>query len=171
MSEEETTPSIDVEELQNVMEPQEEVLLESGHVVKVFPVGYKQLKKFSKNFGAALSMLNTLQVPKELLDSENGGAEAMNIYMKSAIPYVINNLLDVVEDTVTIEPLAGSNLPEITLDDVPHWELPPIIHAWILKSFGEKRKISPWTAVVEDLMVRFTNKKMNLQEKLDKMFS
>lgn len=71
--------------------------------------------------------------------------------MVAAFPILTGDAFDLVRQTVTIVEPAG-----LTVDDLAHWDLPPLVEAFVELNFGEERKRRPWSEALENLLRKLT---------------
>lgn len=128
---------------------------ETGVKVTVYPMGLGHLRKFSASLGDAVGILGRVDVSKDADEDA-----ILSALLPQLVPYVLTHLTELVEECVVIEP------DEITLEQLPHWDLPPIVEAWIDASFGSKKKWAPWLTAIENLVRKITGKEMDLLTKL-----
>src|SRR5262245_51647261 len=140
-------------EIERVLNPGRRVELKDfGATAVVFPIGLRHLQKFSKEIAGLVGYLATVQVKSE--EPRGLGLQ----YARAMAPFLMQNMLGLVAECVRLEP------PElkITLQDLPHWELPPIIEAWVQENFGEEKKWHPWLAAVESVIRTATGKDVRI---------
>lgn len=133
--------------------------------VKVYPLGFKHLRKFSKNITGALLALLGGDVGKGVSDPVARAALGQRL-MGQVIPYVIDNLLDLLEECVVFQ-----DGLDITMDELPHWEVAKLIEVWLTESFGEEKKWRPWVAAVENLYATATGSRKSISEIFSKASS
>jgi len=127
-------------------------LKEFGASVTVFPIGPRQLHIFAAQVGGAVSL-----IAKTCLKI---GSDPGLEYLSQMIPYVMFNMMECLESCVTVEPA------EISFEQIPHWELPKIIEAWLRINFDSEKKWLPWLAVVETIVEEAVGKKILISEKV-----
>jgi len=127
----------------------------------VYPLGFRHLKKFNEKITRVMVYLaRNVKVPAGASEDE-----VFSRVLIDAVPLVISDLLDLIEDCVTFNP------QKIKMDDLPHWDLPILIEEWLMESFGEVRKRDPWMRAIESTVVRFTGKEIKLSQILSKASS
>lgn len=112
-------------------------------VATVFPAGVKHARKL---FTRVLPILQAVGGFAKR-DGEDEKAHATRV-SADMIPLALNQAIDIISDCVVLPGKAK-------LDDLPHFDLPPIADAWIQASFGEERKWRPWLALMETTAARF----------------
>jgi len=130
-------------------------------LVTVYPLGFRHLRRFSKDVTGAVMAIVGTKVPENLKSDPAAAAAFSQRVMMQLVPYAIDNLLDLVAECVTFE------TPDVVIDDLPHYCVAPIIEAWLLESFGEEKKWRPWLATVENVYAQVTGK----QKKITEIFS
>lgn len=124
----------------------------------VYPLGFKHLRRFSKDVtGAIMAMVGT-RVPDNLKNDPVAAAAFSNRIMMQLIPYAIDNLLDLVKECVTFETKG------FEIDELPHWHVATLVEAWIIESFGEEKKWRPWIAAVENVYAQVTGTPKKISE-------
>lgn len=140
-----------------ILFPGDRVELETGVTAIVYPMGFRHIQKFSRDIGGVLMTLTQVGVKKGASEKEVGQA-----ILGHMIPYVMSNLLGLIEETIKFEPEG------IELEDIPHWELAPIVEQWVLTNFGEEKKWRPWVAAIENVVNRFSSKPISILEMVSK---
>lgn len=135
---------------EEILFPGKEIPNGLGLTITVFPVGFNQIKKFSKNILGALELIasSVKADGSELLagDKKKLGMKVL----AAAVPAVIEDLLDLVEECVTLT----KGETRVPIGKLPHWEVPPIIEAFLMENFGEESRIRPWIEAVKNIMSR-----------------
>ena len=151
----ETTNTTTKKTEEDILIPGREFAIEGtkGSII-VSPVGIVQLKKFSGTMAQLMGVISAEEVGK---DAAKGTIVAV------LMPHILSTSIDLFEDCIICK--------GITLEQVPHWEVPPMLEYWIIESFGEPKKWKPWIAMVETLVERLTGEKTNLSEELSKLSS
>lgn len=139
-----------------VLYPGVEVVLESGAVAKVFPLGFKHIRKFSTQISGALLTLMNQKIPANIAKDPAAAKAFQDAMFAKIVPYVLTNLLDLLEDCVVLE---GAKV-----EDLPHWEVAKITEVWVIESFGEEKKRRPWVAAVENIFAQVTGEKRQISE-------
>ncbi len=145
---------------EKVLHPGTEIELDNGGIAKVFPLGFRHLSKFTKEISKALAVIQNIPLKPGSKEEDINRA-----VMTAMIPYILENLLGLVAECVKIED------SDVALEDLPHWNVPPIIEAWLIESFGERKKWEPWIQALENLLERFTGKRPQILETLSNSFS
>lgn len=122
----------------------------------VYPLGFKHLRRFSREVTGALLAIVGTSVPKDL-DKDKQAAFGGRVMMQ-LIPYAIDNLLDLVKECVVFKEKG------VTIDDMPHWHVATLVELWAIESFGEEKKWRPWLAAVENVHAQVTGKKKTISE-------
>lgn len=137
------------------------------YCVYVFPFGLKHMRLFTEALGRLFEAIATTKVKKGVNEKELYGAMAA-----VALPHLMGDLLGLVAATTIIcKDDVESRKPkliETQMDELPHWELPPIIEAWIDLNLGEEEKRRPWIRAIENAVARITNKPFSMSEFLSK---
>lgn len=132
--------------MKSIFNPGKEITLESGLVVTVYPLGFRHIQKFNQAIANAISVAGLAVRPGM---SEK---EMSNAIIAQMIPHALTHLLDLFKECVSFEP------KEVSIDDLSHWELPALMEAWIMESFGDPKKYRPWIDMMKNLLLRFTGK-------------
>lgn len=150
-------------------------VMDGTAVVRVSPLGFRQLPKFISRVGVASShianALKGVEVGAGVPSDKLGG-----IILQSIAPFVLQNAMDLFIECVEVvdagadgasaagapAALAQSDL----LDRIPHWEFPPLIEAWLVESFGEEKKWKPWITALENLIKRTTGQDISITSML-----
>lgn len=144
-------------------ETEEEVPFENSLAVMVYPLGARHLRRFSTQIVGILSTMSQVRVPKSATE------EALyQTMLGQAIPTLMSEGFDLLQDTCVVGEMVGTG-PETyefveserenALEEIPHWELPTILEAWVELSFGTSRKRKPWVKMLDNLGRRITRKK------------
>lgn len=150
------------QETQKALFPGVPITLECEVTVKVYPMGFRHVKKFSRSITNAMSALGTISwnAPETEL-----GAQIAGLFG----PYVLENMIDLVFECCEI--VKGENEPDIKLEQIPHWELPAIIEVWLKENFGEPKKWKPWVQTIESAVRKATGKDLSITDLLSKLSS
>ncbi len=116
----------------------------SGYEATVYPMGVKHVRKFLERVLAIADAIGI--VARRPDESERQHVERISAEL---IPFALKNAFDIISECVVLPDGAK-------LDDVPQWDLPPIVEAWIYESFGEEKKWRPWVALLESALARFS---------------
>jgi len=135
-------------------------LPDSGATAVVYPLGVRHLKKFGSQVATVLAIASRTPFSKGA-DQKDIGAKIIG----AVTPYILTSGLDLLSDCVRLEPKG------LTLEDLAHWELPPILESWIEQSFGEEKKWRPWLAIVETAVEKATGKRTSISEMLSSFSS
>lgn len=119
---------------------------------RVFSLGLHELQ-------AVLSHTSTCtQIVAALTGLRGKGQEQFRAtILGTALPLLASEGIDLVASTVTFTEPEG-----MTMQDVPHWELPLLLDAFIQHNFGEERKWRPWVAAVESWLSRITGEAVSI---------
>jgi len=138
--------------------PGKEIVLNDQVVAIVFPLGFKHIRKFSRDISGALLTLMNSQIPENIRDDSKAQKRLTDQMFQTLIPYAIDNLLDLISECIKFKP------EEVKIDDLPHWDVAKLIEAWIIESFGEEKKYLPWIAAVENIFAQVTGEKKSISE-------
>ena len=123
----------------SVIFPGRELTLKCGLKAKVFPLGLVHLKKFSK---ALTTTVMSIAQSMKLTPGANSKTIGEQV-LTEALPYMTEDLFGLLTECVEIHN-PDPNGEVISLEDLPHWEIPPIIQAWFEESFDDESKWRPW---------------------------
>ncbi len=154
------------EKTRKVLYPGKALILESSEVeICVYPMSMRHMKRFSKSIVEALTALSSIVLPS---NTQGYGTQLM----AAIAPTIMEHLFDLVVDCckVTAAP-EGYKVEEIDLNDLPHYELPPIVDLWIEESFGEEKKYKAWITMVEKVLLKATGNKISISELLSQASS
>lgn len=144
-----------------ILFPGTELALESGAIVTVYPLGVRHLRKFTEELSLLLGMLNSGHV--------RGSEAEIGVKVMSEFgPVILSRLINVINECCVIQ---YKDEKDLSLDDLPHWELPVIAQQWIEDSFGSEGKRKPWITAIETLMSRVLKKKTTISEMLSRSVS
>lgn len=150
--------------------PGREVEVADGRATAVvYPMGIRHLKKFSSKIGTVLSALSRVPVPVGAPKERVAG-----IYAAYAGPLVIEHLLELIEECTKLKFVNEAGEEEqISLDDLPQYDLPALVETWLEESFGEEKKWKPWITATEKLLNKFLKpeKPIKIMEMLSKLSS
>lgn len=138
-----------------------EVELPTGRsivVATVYPLGFRHLRRFSKDVTGAINAVVGMRVPENLRSDPAAAAAFTNRVLMQLVPYAIDNLLDLVKECVVFK----DGVAEV--DDLPHWHVATLVEAWIIESFGEEKKWRPWIAAVENVYAQVTGNRKKITE-------
>lgn len=122
----------------------------------VYPLGLRHMKRFQKQITKALGLAAGIKVGAGVSEKEVGA-----MVMKALVPHVMEDMIEMLQECVRLES-AHDKLKAVKLDDLAHWDLPPIAEAWIMESFGESKKLKPWATMIETVVQQTTGKKIDL---------
>lgn len=147
-----------VDELKVLFPGRKMPLGDTGLVVTVVPLGFRHLRRFTRTISGAVMHMMSLKIKVDEKADEKQIAEAKKAaIMAQLIPYILENAFELFAECVV--------MPNgVALDDVPHWEIAPLLEAWITESFGEERKWLPWKEAVERIVTQVTGKKFSFSE-------
>lgn len=131
---------------------------DTGLTATVYPLGFIHLRKFTSSIAGVIFQLLAIKVPKDADQKAK-----TSIYIAQMVPFILQNALELFTECVKIK---GGKL-----DDLPHWEVPPLIELWVIESFGEERKWRPWVTSVEKIVTQMTGKPFRLSESLSSFSS
>ena len=126
-----------------------------GVDAKVFPLGVTHLKRFSTDIVGILHALMRANINPGEDSKVQVGALA-----RHAIPLVLQSGLALLDECVVLKVPSGKDGVadiQLSIDDLPHWEVPPLIQSWILQSFDTKEKRDPWVEAVNRVVRQVTN--------------
>lgn len=135
--------------LKSILNPGTEVVLSDGTTkCHVYPISFKQIGKFATRIiGAISSIASALPSGKRMPTND----EVMAVLSSRAIPVVLSDLMDLVAECTRFD-------DKRTIDDLPHWDVPLIIEAWIEENFSDPKKWTTWVTTIELLMEKVTKK-------------
>lgn len=127
----------------------------------VFPLGVVHLRKFNERISKALLFIaRNIRVPEKASTEQIGIAVLSEI-----VPLLMTDLLDLLMECVRFSPNG------VKMDDLAHWDLPPIIEMWIEESFGTEEKRDPWKRAIESTVARMTGQEISISAMLSKLSS
>lgn len=141
-----------------ILFPGVEVVFEGGYVARVYPLGFKHIRKFSTQIAGALMTLMDTKVPKKFADDPASAKAFQDAMFAKIVPYVLTNFLDLLADCVVMEP------KEVKIDDLPHWDVAKLAEVWLIESFGEEKKRLPWVAAMENVFAQVTGERKKMSE-------
>lgn len=122
----------------------------------VFPLGVRHLRKFNERISALI-----MHIARDVRFPKGSSNEVIGQLIVGEIaPMMTTDLFDLLTDCIRFNPNT------LKLDDLPHWDLPPIVEAWIEESFGSEEKRDPWKRAVERTIARVTGKPFQISELL-----
>lgn len=140
----------DLREDVKVMFPGTELVIElpDGKIkVDVYPASIRHMKKFAAGIAGAFGVIRSMELTKD-----GSTEDHVKQILPALLPVVLGDLLDLVNEcTVGLDIL-----------DLPHWVVAPIAEAWIMESFGSKKKIKPWIDLIENVMEKATGKRTEI---------
>lgn len=120
----------------------------------VYPLGLRHLRKFNKKFEELIPILGEIFVPKE---AEKDDVQIIKSVVAAIGPKLVEDFFELLEDCIVFP-----DSEDLTLEHLPHYELAPVAEKWILVSFGEERKYSPWIRAIDNVVQRFTKKPFSI---------
>lgn len=127
--------------------------------VTVYPIGLRHMKLFSRGIAGLLAAVGDVRVP--VGGSKDDVMKSLGTQaMLSALPYILENLMELVDACCE----AHVDGHTVAVSSLPHWDVPPVIEAWLVESFGSEKKWKPWVATIESLAQRVTGKSLGLLE-------
>ena len=136
--------------------------LGDGVTARVYPMGLAHVREFYNEIGLVLGSVLGMLRPGEL---QRDGAHEHIVVM--SLPLITQHLMGLVNKCVAIDGRDGA----VSIDDLPHWDLPQILHAWAMENFGEERKWRPWVEAVESVLQQITGERISILETLSKSLS
>ena len=136
-----------------VIFPGTDVVLETC-IVRVFPAGLKHLRKFSGELGGVLHLL--------VQSGDLREGQSASQFFAQLVPIALDHLYELIEDCTEVKPLVTGE--SIALEDIPHWEVPTLVMAWLEESFGEEKKWKPWVSMIETLVKKTTGQDRKISE-------
>lgn len=134
-------------------------ILNSQAIVTVCPLGLLHMKKFSGDLTKFLSVMMDVKIVRGSSQAEIGKK-----LMAQLTPFIIENLFDLVLECCTFS-------EGVTIENLPHWDTPAIVDAWIDESFGEPKKWKPWMTLIDSTVSRVTGETFSLLETLSQLSS
>lgn len=128
-----------MEEMKTLL-PGREVKLSNGIVAVVYPTGFRHIVKFSQTFGTILKVASKLNAQAK------PGSDLAHVIGIELMTACLSEVLELAQACVRFDP------PNVKFDDLPHWEVPAILEAWVDLSFGSEEKVRPWIAAVTKLI-------------------
>ena len=123
----------------NVLYPAKRVKLTFVEV-DVYPVRFKHIRKFSTQIVAALGAIGGTTAKKGA-----SAAEIAQIIKQTLSPLLLTSLMDLLEECCNF-------LDQQTkIDDLAHWDIAPVVEAFIEQNFLGEDKIRPWIQAIQNL--------------------
>ena len=176
-----TAPKLKLNVIKGQIKTKEVYLEDFGIDAVIYPVGFKHLETFGAQIAGltALIIKNGLNVDYVIKGDKPTAAEEEDInkligqkIIGIAMPYVMANMMGMIKDCVKLASKDQNiDVSDCRVDDLPHWELPAIIEAWIDISFNEPKKYRPWLEVVDKMVGKLTGKPFSISETLSKLSS
>lgn len=107
----------------------------------VYPIAMKNIKKFSQKIVTALMALAAMRGMQNA-----NGAQIQDFIQKSLGPLFLNELLDLVQECSVLHDT------ELKLEDLPHWDVAPLVKAFIEENFVGEEKLNPWKETIQTLV-------------------
>lgn len=137
------------EQVMHTLYPGRVVELDAGATVKVYPLGFVHMRRFTNQISAALAVM-ARNTPKDMATDPARRSELGKQLMAQLAPYLLNNLMELVEECCEVDP------KEIGFEELAHWDIAKVVEAWVMENFGEEKKWKPWVEALDRLMVNFT---------------
>lgn len=119
--------------------------LKCGVTCTVYPVGMPQLPEFAEHLSAIMNVVTTSGKP--IVGDQAAEKARRSQIVGRLLPYVLTNGLKLASKCVVFEKLGDD---EVTMEQLPHWDVALIAKAWIEESIGEDAKnLEPWVALME----------------------
>lgn len=176
-----TGPKLKLNVIKGQIKTKEVYLEDFGLDAVIYPVGFKHLETFGGQIAGltALIVKNGLNVDYQIKGEKPTEQEEEEItklmgqkIIGIAMPYVMANMMGMIKDCVKlVSKDQNIDVSDCRVDDLPHWELPAIIEAWIDISFNEPKKYRPWLEVVDKMVGKLTGKPFSISETLSKLSS
>lgn len=124
--------------------PGEKVTLDLGDektlTATVYPLGFRHIRGFTSKVSGVAGRIATMTVVR-------GDAASMDAQIAAQLlPFAVDELIDMADRCVKFD------AEDVTLPDLPHYLVPPILETWIATSFGEERMRSPWVRAVKTIL-------------------
>lgn len=124
----------------------------------VYPVSFKMMKRFGQGIMLALRSIGNMK-----LSQGASPAQIQDAISKFLGPVILEHLLDLVAACTTFQD------KEVVVDDLPHWDVAPLIEAFVNESFMGEHKIRPWIQAIKNLIKR--SEELSLSTILEAEFS
>jgi hypothetical protein len=124
---------------------------ETPLTVKVYPIGIRQLRKFTFQITTAMQTFASsgIEITQDADGKINMAPGAWKQLAPMAVDIIIRDLLDLVEECVRFpEDEEGG------FDSLFHWHVPLIVEAWIKENFDSEEKLNPWIEAVQTILSR-----------------
>jgi hypothetical protein len=130
-----------------------------GMKVRVYPVPYRELRKFTKHISDAIRQL---QSGITIVKRADGTVDpkTLKVLLPASVEVIIDNLLELV-----------STCCQPSIEEVPHYALPPILEAWLDENFGTEERIRPWVQAIETLLLKLTGERYPIWETFSNVLS
>lgn len=109
----------------------------------VYPVSFKMMKRFGQGIMIAMRSIGNMK-----LSQGSTPAQIQEAISKYLGPVILEHLLDLVAACTTFDD------KDIVVDDLPHWDIAPLIEAFVNESFMGEQKIRPWIQAIKNLIKR-----------------
>lgn len=150
-------------------------VLDGRASVTVYPLALRHARKFSRELIAVIAAVSEL--PAKDLSKIAGDKSAAAEIMAVLGPTLLSSLIDLVEECTRFRPseelaaellAAGADAAAVKIGDLPHYDLPPIVEAWLEESFLGG-KWMPWVRAVEDLVQRATGSRPDFSGAIERL--
>lgn len=133
-------------------------VLEGRAEALVFPLGVIHLRKFNERISKVITF-----IARNIRFREGATTDEIGMQIMAEVaPLMMTDLFDLLLECVRFHPNT------VKMDELPHWDLPPIVEAWIDESFGTPEKRDPWKRAIERTVARMTGEEFSISEMLSK---
>jgi len=124
---------------------------------EVFPIGFNQIKNFSETLVNALrAVFSKIDLNESDLDDSEKMKQVGIRIISLLSPIATKDLLGIFKECIVIKTKPNKDEEEGDIipngiEQIPHWNIPPLITAWLEVSFLGEEKIHPWIKAVREI--------------------
>lgn len=124
----------------------------------VYPISFPMMKRFGQGILLALRSIGNMK-----LSQGAAPAQVQEAISKFLGPVILEHLLDLVAACTKFED------KEMSIDDLPHWDVAPLVEAFVNESFMGEEKIRPWIQAIKNIVKK--SEELSLSSLLEQEFS
>lgn len=139
----------------------------------IYPIAFNQIRNFTETLVTSLKIVfERLEIDQAKMDSDDKvekDAEAKRIGMELVSllsPIAAKDLLGIFSECVVIKSKPNEECPDgvvipCGIQNLPHWNVAPLIVEWLKESFLGEEKIRPWIEAMKEVSSQVSKMDLN----------
>jgi len=117
----------------------------------VYPIGFNQMREFSETLITALRIaFDKIDLAELDLENEEDMKKVGVNLISLLSPIAAKDLLVIFKNCIVIRTKHGKVVPD-GIDQIPHWNVAPLITEWLKSSFSGEEKLRPWIEAMKEV--------------------